>query len=33
MLAGELYIFEDPELYKDRDKNRTILHELNQTSH
>lgn len=33
MLAGELYIAEDPELDKDRHKNRTILHELNQTSH
>lgn len=33
MLAGELYHAEDPVLERDRDKNRTILHELNQTSH
>lgn len=33
MLAGELYMANDPELAKDFHKNRTILYELNQTTH
>lgn len=33
MLSGELYMAEGEVLLQDRHKNRTILHELNQTTH